>query len=1550
MPWLGHRALVAILAVVAISAGLCWGQAIRPVGRPAPRKSDPNNAKPIPLVNVDEERAALVKKAQEFIQNKEYLKAIEYLQALAEKSEGKLVADDGKRFVSFAAKANEVIAGMGDEGLALYRRMYDPQAQQLYQQGLAQSDLGLLRQVSGRFANTTYGPKALNIIGSILFDGGRIEQASRSWRLALDRCPADDAERPMLLAKLYAAYHLSGQDAKAAEAAKELAAKHPDASIKVAGVEQKASQYIAAVGKMPPMVAPPTANNDEWAGLGAQKMGMGLMSESNVILSPRWQNPAMEGSKVPLVAMADLLRNNNNNGQRLTLSIKNGHVQATIGGPNFGNNVQSFTMPGLVQPVVVGDVVVYRRDDAVVACDLVTGEQRWITVNLPLERESKGMDRQFGGYYPYGNAAPGDTGRYTLTLADGKIFALANFRAPQQPGFNPAARQDPNAQGDTSELVALSVKGQLKQVWRQGGGAGKEDIVRGCRYLCAPAYEAGKVYSIVMYQSNYHLLCMDAQNGSLIWNAMICQAPALPANFGYQIDSMINKGSPPTVADGRVYVSTNAGVVAAFEADTGQPAWAYQYDSPYAMSNANPNQGFNGDPMGSMQFPPNPIIVAGSKVVCLPADSSRALILAADDGTLLAQVDRSAQHDLSAVDASRVLLSGPSLDMISLADGTRTRIGPPEAIMGRPAVTPTAILASGAGRLVRIDLQKPGYTYSVAPLVAGDEATGLLGNLISVRGQIIAANASGLCAYLNYADARARLSARIDAATPKTKPDLLLSRGQLAFSSRNYGEGLEDLLAAQESAAAAGRDMPRVQTLLYRTYVALGDHAEGEAMEKNFRKALACAQTPQEKGHMRIRLAKYYRLRAEQCEIAAAAKEHAGAAAEADSLRKDKTAQAVLAVQEAQDLREQFPAVDLADVEIGPSQDSVILGPTAEYICGARLGEGLIRELIQAYGQQVYDGFDTKAKTSLDQARSEHDANAMADIARRWPNSLWADSSRLLAAELLYRNAQSQTGDEAQATLAQVVPLISPLTADSIERSVRVNANVALAAVFARNGWRGAVNYYCDAARDAAGDGQGDGASQVAFGDLQGPLETMLSKLQGPRPEGAPRAVTQVATLSMPLTKIYDMARDNTCILRQQNLQPVRLGDRILLLSGNRAILADTQARDANAAVSWQGLSPMTSDALRQANMNNPSATILAALSKDQKVLMIASTEGLRGYELRTAKAKWSHTTGEIGVTGPCVMGAGDGVLAVVDSTGRVIVVDIATGEVLWNQVQLAMGNMMAAAPQVSGNLVMVRHAAGRQITLLDIAQKGRIVQTFQAGQSATGCFTQSGMALICTDNTLTALDPAQVAKPLWTRTLENNSNPAVLAVGADTAVIWANSRVEVYSVSGGKDPLVSLPLPTASNGQQLFPVQAAVDRNGVFLTCSLRQGNLRRPDIFQPLYGAYLVRVDLEKKKYAWVTELAPPSDLIVLPPTVAQSHVAVAVATSTNEGIVYVVDAATGKVATKIPTSRRAESDDAPRIQNGRPMTTSFGAPVITNGRLAIETSEGVVIYGNP
>jgi len=52
-------------------------------------------------------------------------------------------------------------------------------------------------------------------------------------------------------------------------------------------------------------------------------------------------------------------------------------------------------------------------------------------------------------------------------------------------------------------------------------------------------------------------------------------------------------------------------------------------------------------------------------------------------------------------------------------------------VLGRPAVSEKAILASGRGKLFRVDLKSGDYAMTNSPLTPLDEKMGLLGNLVS---------------------------------------------------------------------------------------------------------------------------------------------------------------------------------------------------------------------------------------------------------------------------------------------------------------------------------------------------------------------------------------------------------------------------------------------------------------------------------------------------------------------------------------------------------------------------------------------------------------------------------------------------------------------------------------------------------------------------------------------------------------------------------------------------------------------------------------------------
>ena len=1571
--------------LVALAAGLA--AFAQPAAVSAARSAEANarSSKPLPLVPFDEDFVTYLDAARDSIEANDPLHAIEILQKLVDLTETKLIADaDGRRFLSLGHKAAEVIGGMGPEGLKAYRAMYGPQAQKLYEDSLAAGDTVLLRKIPYRYLHTVYGAKALDMLGAVAFDTGRFLQAGRYWRQVL-QLHSTDLSEPLLLAKLGAAQHLAGEPAKAEETAAVLKEKYPQAHAAVGGRDRNLVEFLEEVLRLPPMPqAVGVRKGEGWPGWGADNTG--LMCDVDVVLAPRWYHPIQASrTQLKLVALNDVFRANPSIG-RLNVSLKEGHVEAQ-GQPNpnggyYGGDASVLSrkqvLPPVVQPVVSGDWVLYRSDDAVVACDLVTGEMKWDTKGLPMERANKTPNVNRGYYYnPYG-WQPEDTGRHTLTVAEGMVFAVANFKAPGNPYNNPFGPGNPNAAKDmdSSELVAISLSAQGKQVWSVGfdpsardgvGTKARDEVVAGARYLSAPTYEAGRLFVMAAYVENYYLLCLEAATGELVWKTLICQVPVQSnAYMGGYAQLPVHKGSPLAVADGRVFAITNAGVVAALDCDTGQMIWAYQYDSPLnqVISRVRRSPSNLRD-----SFSPSPVIVAAGKVVCLPCDSEKVLALSTEDGTPAWEADRAGQHDLSAVDAGRVLLSGPQLILLSLADGSREWESQGQGgVIGRPAVTPTSIYASGRGRLLRVNLAD--LKVSDQGLTGLEDTLGLLGNLVSVKDELIAANTLGICAYMNYEHAWSRLTERIDAADANVRPDLVLSRGRFAFNARRFPEALNDLTAASELAKQQSDRsdlVARVRPLLHRTYIGLGNAADANVAETAlstalqdanladamFRKALELADTAQEEGHMRLRLAKHFRALATVYEAEAARKGQAGDAPAAAALKQKGTGQLTQAIALAQELLEDFSDEELADVQIGKdADDSALVDGRADFLPARKLARELIQGILRKHGRQPYASLDAAAQAALLEARRKGDSNAMIQVARKWPDSLWADNATLLAAEMLYRQVTEEKGDGADATSAQAMQLLAPLAAESSDRQVRITANAAMAALYAHSGRLGSAEYSAQRARELAAESGADVA--VAFADLHGKLEDVLKQISGEKHTPSLRPLQYICNIQLPISAAFAFKDDSAYIIRDQEGRPLRLGERILVLQGNRAVMVSTAASDANIAVDWQALTSVDpEDARRYAHL--PVAMrLVAGLSRDEKVLGICDRTSLRGFDVRTAKAVWSKTMAQIGVPGgPAAMAVGEGVAVVVDASGRVACVELATGNVLWNDVNLVgQAKMPSAPPQIVGGKVLIRHEYGRKTTCLDVGDHGRVLGKWDGGTSVDAAFAPNGNLAVLADGTLSLYDGAQIGgKPLWTRRYDRNRQPVLLAVDNDYVAVAPSNLtplVEVMAMTGGDQPALSVSLPDQSN-QRVYPVDATFEGPNLFVTASAQPVNMRQ-NMQQRFYlrGLSLHRIDLDRKRRAWSYEVEAPGPgptLLMTSPVVGRNHVAMAARNvQGGESAVHIIDMQTGKRAGKIDLMGRVQALDAAQQRR----LQMIGPPAMTNGRLVVETLEGVVVYG--
>ncbi len=1533
------------IAPILLSASATWGQFL--VARSA-RNPAAAPGKAVPMVNVDDELSNYLEKARKLIAEKSYSEAIEILQAMMRRQElGFVPTDDSRRFVSLRVKAVELIGKMDEAGLKKYRANADPQAQKLYEEALAKSDSAMLREVTNRFLYTTYGTLALEDLAQWEFDRGRYLQAAHCWHQLAVMQKGKECEA-LLVAKTALAYHLSSESEQSQQMFNDLQARFPESQAELGGQMQDLAKFVQRMRSIKPTGTDVSRKAQKgWPGVGALAGNFGAMSDCDVVLLPRWRfdpntDVTLRDISGSLIASKGVFSGSPGQPKpTFTAKLRNGHVQlkwaANNNNPGGGSMPELF-MPPVVHPLVVGEAVVFRQATGVEARHIITGEFLWRTVPFPMERK---VEMPNTGNYYYGGQANGsvcDTGRYALTAADGKIFMLGGFMPAMS--MYPGMVRNPNASKemvDSSSLAALSIETEGTMVWRIGEGKGDDDVIKSCKFLSAPAYHGGRLYVLAMYTENYYLLCLNADTGALVWKAQVAQTPPVFRGYYGGQGVYLDMGSIPAVADGRVYVLTNTGVLAAYEADTGQPMWAYQYESVLGngvaylqRSRVRPHP------------PANPVLAVNGRVIFLPADSQQVIALSGDNGKALWQADRQDQDDLTGIDENRVLISGDRLIVLSTADGKKLQApdssGPgysdqAEGVIGRPAVTPTAVLASGLGKVLRLDLNTYRLT-SMGP--SASEA--LLGDLVGVDGKLIAANSAGVCAYFSYDMARDTLTERIAKAPPQEKGALLEQRALLSFSARRFANALEDFHAWAKLAKENG-DLStftgRIRPQLHRTYVAMGNEARtDDEMLKMFQQAQAFAESNQEKAHMLLRLAKYYRKAGDLAKAAAG----------------------------AQELGEQYGREELVDVHIGVEADDLLRSDsTTTARRGKDLAQGFIREMIEVHGRDCYSKFDADANIAMIAARKSEDAEAILAVADRWPNSTSADLAKFSAAETYYTLALGDK-DKADDYFGLAIGQLSDLS--NIKSSPRyVSATVALAAIYARGNRQIAARLTLDQVRDLPPD------TLVEFADLKGKLGDLVQAIQSGKVPTSPMKVRPIQTISVPLKEQFHLDGDALFVFRDQEGNPLRVGESVFVLQGNRVILLDTASHSADEARQrWVGLTSLDPEQIKQyaASRMPPGMSLLAGMSKDGKILAVADRTSVTGFEMESARRAWHKTMSELGVGTFVSMAVGEGVMViagVAENQGKLTCVDLATGERRW-WVNLVGGasRQPNAPPMIGGGVVVARHNNGRIVTAIRL-DNAAVANKWEGTRYAADVqLTREGILAMFIDNELSVRETTQIDKPFWIKKYEQKAAvatvngmlaaptmPCLLSCENDRLAVSSGvpGEVQVLAVSSGKE-LANITL-SKMEGAQLAPVIVQMNGTILYVQCSLGSTGVSR-NIFGRLSnsrGLVVQKYDLAKpaSEPVWTARVDTVANVYSISPlTIGQKHLVV-MARHSQMGVPYfahILDLENGQVREKVDLRGKVDPAKEPARR------VAGGSAVMTNGHLLVETSEGIKVLG--
>lgn len=260
----------------------------------------------------------------------------------------------------------------------------------------------------------------------------------------------------------------------------------------------------------------------------------------------------------------------------------------------------------MLRPLVVGNLILTRTMQDLVACDLQTGEQVWAVPNQEYAWLSKPPGVLDNSQFRTAKASAwhrrteGDS-VFSGMATNGKFVVVV-----QEPdrSFNdlstgwPRAGAVPARGGATgvtagenrwNRLCAYDLANR-QLVWQIGGPpTGPADQYGGLTFLSVPTFVDQLMYSVARRDDELVLLAMDQTTGHLRWSVNLgVLAPHLADNF-----SRHRIACPVTVNDGLLLCPTAAGSLVAVSPITRSIEWAFRYplvqhDIPVRLSNATP--------------------------------------------------------------------------------------------------------------------------------------------------------------------------------------------------------------------------------------------------------------------------------------------------------------------------------------------------------------------------------------------------------------------------------------------------------------------------------------------------------------------------------------------------------------------------------------------------------------------------------------------------------------------------------------------------------------------------------------------------------------------------------------------------------------------------------------------------------------------------------------------------------------------------------------------------------------------------------------------------
>lgn len=638
-----------------------------------------------------------------------------------------VVSQDGRLFRPIRRLCHEMLAGLPEIGIQLYRAQYEVAARELLDAAMRSGDPNALEQVAQRYFVTLAAGQAMAMLGDRWLAEGRYRAAAQVLTDLAQLYPASSRNQIGVSVvwcrfKIALCLRLAGERDAAREAVVKLAADFPGETLRIAGELQAVKDLPDDSLFADAMVdVRRTAVDDagpSWLAepdkVGSDKPGGDNLGRGAGLLVPLWQYrfANQEPYAEPKVV--------NDGG----VAWDRGDRMATM---PFAAQYGPATWLRFSRPA--------RGRAGHVDPDIGVGVQALFLEHFRLRSAgaTSGLLAAEGDGADVPPVARDGAPRLRVAVCDYALLRPVEDDARRYVVIGPKVLRPSTQQLLDNSLVAYD-RATLAPVWNSTQWQDGDDGLRDATFLAAPTLFGERLLLPALRQDVFTLECIDRSTGRPIWHTLLHAGGT---------DFVRPPGSPVVVQSGIAYVLTNSGCLAAVDAFGGDLRWIRRYERvdplrPGGRVERNRIEEPTGL-FGQARLPTflaNDLVVGDGLVVIAPCDSRMLICVDGATGAPVWMLDATTKPDIYGVlrtivganDTDLFALSDSHLVCISLRGGLQRWAvdlpswnGAGQGNRGRGQVLGDRVLVPGEREILVYDARHPGAPTRV-PLPSFDSS------------------------------------------------------------------------------------------------------------------------------------------------------------------------------------------------------------------------------------------------------------------------------------------------------------------------------------------------------------------------------------------------------------------------------------------------------------------------------------------------------------------------------------------------------------------------------------------------------------------------------------------------------------------------------------------------------------------------------------------------------------------------------------------------------------------------------------------------------------